>query len=88
VTVALIIAVQGQLVRQHGLWRPYPKGPLVLAIFLPAYFLPTMLGWRGSRRWKVAAVNVFLGWTVVGWVVAMLMAMRPPAEADAATTSP
>ncbi|MCU0647859.1 MAG: superinfection immunity protein [Gemmatimonadaceae bacterium] len=77
---AALALVQDQLVRQHAIWRPYPKGPLIIAIFLPAYFLPTMLGFRSRRRWKIAAVNILLGWTVVGWVAAMVMAIRPPAE--------
>jgi thiosulfate reductase cytochrome b subunit len=75
---ALLLALQDQLLRQHAIWRPYPKGPLILAIFLPAYFLPSMLGWKSDRRWKVVAVNVLLGWTVIGWVAAMVMAIRPP----------
>jgi hypothetical protein len=39
-----------------------------------------MLGWKGSRRWKVVAVNVLVGWTMIGWVAAMIMAIRPPAD--------
>ncbi|MCU0635626.1 MAG: superinfection immunity protein [Gemmatimonadaceae bacterium] len=78
--LAVVALLQDQLIRQHAIWRPYPKGPLVIAIFLPAYFLPTMLGFRSSRRWKIAAVNILLGWTLVGWVAAMLMAIRSPAE--------
>jgi hypothetical protein len=80
VSPLLVAVVQEALLRQHAIWRPYPKGPLIIAIFLPAYFLPTMLGWKGERRWKVAAVNILLGWTMIGWVAAMVMAMRPPAE--------
>lgn len=42
------------------------------------YFLPTILAFR--RRvpspWSVAVLNVFLGWTLIGWVVALAMAAR------------
>lgn len=39
------------------------------------YFLPTILAASG-RRGSVAVVNVFFGWTLLGWVVALFMAIR------------
>ncbi len=48
----------------------------VLTIFL--HFLPTFIA--GSRHvnnfWWIFLVNLFLGWTLVGWVVALLWALR------------
>ena len=42
------------------------------------YFLPAVIG--GLRRVRglgsVVVVNVFLGWTVIGWIVALAMAFR------------
>lgn len=33
--------------------------------------------------WSIAVVNLFLGWTIIGWVVAMAMAVRDvPESAD------
>jgi hypothetical protein len=50
---------------------------LVLAL-AGAYFLPTIVA--RSRRvpnlGSVAVINTFLGWTFVGWVVALAMAAR------------
>lgn len=42
------------------------------------YFLPTIVGFsrRVVNRGSVAVINVFLGWTVIGWVVALAMAFR------------
>lgn len=42
------------------------------------YFLPTLVALvRGSDRpLRVFLVNFFFGWTVIGWVVALLMASR------------
>lgn len=43
-----------------------------------AYFIPTIVAVsRGVRnKGSVIAVNVFLGWTFIGWVVALAMALR------------
>jgi Superinfection immunity protein len=42
------------------------------------YFLPTIVA--ASRKvpnvGSIAVINVFLGWTLVGWVVALAMAAR------------
>lgn len=39
------------------------------------YFAPTFLAARGWG-WSVFAVNFFFGWTLLGWVVALVMAIR------------
>lgn len=48
----------------------------ILAIVGGAYFLPTIIA--SSRKHHnigtIAVVNVFLGWTFIGWVVALAMA--------------
>jgi RsiW-degrading membrane proteinase PrsW (M82 family) len=42
---------------------------------LVVYLLPALLEWRtGHPRQWVVAVNVLLGWTVVGWFLALLVA--------------
>lgn len=46
-----------------------------LILFLLFYFLPTLIARRG-RRGSVFVVNVFLGWTFLFWVVALVMAVR------------
>jgi len=49
------------------------------------YFLPTMLALdrRVPNKWSVVVINVVLGWTIVGWAVALAMAVR-----DKPTTAP
>jgi len=51
---------------------------IVAAIATGGYLLPWMVAaLRGtSHHWSVFWVNLLLGWTVVGWVVALVMAMR------------
>jgi hypothetical protein len=47
-----------------------------LAIALPVYFVPTIVALvRKPRLYGPAiVVDVFLGWTFIGWVVALAMA--------------
>ncbi|WP_406096246.1 superinfection immunity protein [Streptomyces sp. NBC_01013] len=51
-------------------------GALLLGLL--AYFVPTVVAFsRGvPNKGSVLVVNLFLGWTLVGWVVAMAMAVR------------
>jgi len=50
---------------------------LLLAGIL-CYFVPLIVAVRRHVRHlgSVAVVNIFLGWTVIGWVVALAMAFR------------
>jgi hypothetical protein len=44
------------------------------------YLLPVLIGW--ARRTPdiavVVMVNLLLGWTLIGWVAALVLALRPP----------
>ena len=44
------------------------------------YLLPVLIGWQRHvpDLGAVAAINVLLGWTLVGWAVAVAMALRSP----------
>lgn len=49
-------------------------------IGIALYFLPTLVAFytgRGKLR-QVVLVNVFLGWTLVGWIVALVLATKKP----------
>lgn len=48
-------------------------GLIFLAIALAVYFLPIIVAARRSHRQAgmVFVINLFLGWTLVGWVVAL-----------------
>jgi hypothetical protein len=50
---------------------------LFLAI---VYFFPTIVGLRHHNSTAIFLLNLFLGWTFVGWVVALVWAAtrRPP----------
>jgi hypothetical protein len=54
-------------------------GWLVFVIFAIAwYFIPTIVALMRDvpDSGSVVVINVFLGWTFIGWVVALAMAMR------------
>jgi uncharacterized membrane protein YqaE (UPF0057 family) len=54
---------------------------IILALFI--YFLPCIVGW--SKKHNAGAIfmlNLLLGWTAIGWIVALIWAMtddpKPP----------
>ena len=56
------------------LWR---KGcPVLTLLFLVLlYFLPTIIGRDKRDAAGIILVNVFLGWTVIGWLIALIWAI-------------
>jgi hypothetical protein len=50
---------------------------LVLVVGLALYLLPTLVAKRREKRnlAAIAAVNILLGWTFVGWVIALVWAL-------------
>jgi hypothetical protein len=42
------------------------------------YFLPTILAFARNKRDTTAILllNIFLGWTMIGWVVALVWAVK------------
>ncbi len=62
----------------------FSRVSVMVIITVAIYILPTMLAWKrqSSRRWRITLINLLLGWTVVGWIVAMVMtfAYEPPPQ--------
>ncbi len=50
----------------------------VAAASAALYLLPVLLGWARHvpDLGAVAVINVLLGWTLVGWVIALALALR------------
>lgn len=61
-----------------------PKGIVIGIGLVLLYLLPTMLAWAGGKRRKVKVtlVNVLTGWTIIGWIAAMLMVWAYEAPED------
>ena len=51
-------------------------------IFTLIYFIPTIAAYAGKHhnRVPVFVINFFLGWTFIGWVVALAMASTSKKE--------
>jgi putative effector of murein hydrolase LrgA (UPF0299 family) len=49
-----------------------------LLVVLALYFLPSIvaIARKVTHQGSVIVINVFLGWTFIGWVVALAMACR------------
>ena len=48
-----------------------------LAVVLAVYFLPTVIAYARVKRniWAIFALNLLLGWSVIGWVIALVWAL-------------
>lgn len=65
--------------------NPSAGALIMLAIAIPLYFLPAIIaGCRGkvSGTAGVVLLNIFLGWTVIGWWVALIWAFTGRTAAD------
>ena len=49
----------------------------LLIVMLALYFVPSIVATTKKKRntGAIFAVNLFLGWTVIGWIVAMVWAL-------------
>lgn len=57
----------------------YYTAGYAIVLFL-MYFLPTILADK-DRRASVLVINFFFGWTILGWCIAMYMAVRSMEDA-------
>ena len=59
-----------------------PKGLVMIVACYGVDIMHMRLTWKrsSSRKWKITAINLLLGWTVIGWIVSMVLtyAYEPP----------
>jgi hypothetical protein len=62
----------------------------VVAASVLLYLLPVLLGWARHVPdiGAVAVINILLGWTLVGWVVALALALRSASPASRPIENP
>ena len=50
---------------------------LIVAIVMGLYFLPSITAWmRGHHsKWAIIALNFLLGWTIIGWIGALIWSL-------------
>jgi hypothetical protein len=59
---------------------------MIIAVgILAFYFVPWIvaLARKSSNAWTVFLVNFFLGWTIIGWLAAILIATTSQTKAGA-----
>jgi len=50
---------------------------VIVAIITAGYMLPwAIAAVRDVPHWSVFWVNLLLGWTIIGWIVALVMSLR------------
>lgn len=58
-------------------WTVTKVVAVVVAILSAGYMLPwAIAAVRDVRHWGVFWVNLLLGWTIIGWIVALVMSLR------------
>jgi len=58
-------------------WTATKIVAVVVAILSGLYMLPwAIAAVRDVPHWTVFWVNLLLGWTIIGWIVALVMALR------------
>ena len=63
-------------------------GVIFLVIGITLYFLPTIIGRNKRNAGAIFALNLLLGWTLVGWVVALVWALTHEAPLPRASHVP
>src|SRR6185312_8937730 len=56
---------------------------LVLAVALLIYFLPTILARKKPFVLKLFLLNLFAGFTIIGWVAVLIWALKKPKKISA-----
>jgi len=58
-------------------WTTTKVVAVIVAILSAGYMLPwAIAAVRDVPHWSVFWVNLLLGWTIVGWIVALVMSLR------------
>jgi len=56
-------------------------GTIIIGIILLfVYFLPTIIGWNTKYSSGILLLNLFLGWTIVGWIGSLIWSVSAPRE--------
>lgn len=48
---------------------------LIIIFFTALYFLPALIGYNKKNIYSILALNLLLGWTAIGWIVALVWAL-------------
>lgn len=48
----------------------------MVLILVALYFLPSLIGMKQKNVASIFVLNLFLGWTFIGWVIALSWAVK------------
>ena len=58
-------------------WKVTKVVAVIVAILSAGYMLPwAIAAVRDVPHWLVFWINLVLGWTIIGWIVALVMSLR------------
>ena len=52
--------------------------PLIIIATCVIYFVPSIAGWKTKGANGIIVLNIFLGWTIIGWIAALIWAVQSP----------
>lgn len=55
----------------------YIPGILIFLIAAAIYLTPIAVGWNHPHIGAIAVITLLLGWTIIGWIVALVWALVP-----------
>ncbi len=88
-TSPLFSSSPGFLHSEH--WLFIPAIPLsILAILFIPYFVPSIIAFarKHSNAVPILLLNIFLGWTFLGWIAALVWSLTTPSETRTPITTP
>jgi len=53
------------------------KSDIITIVIFALYFVPAIVGGGKRNGTSIVLLNLFLGWTVIGWIAAMIWAVAP-----------
>jgi len=56
------------------------SGGFVIILLIILYFIPAIIGWKTKYAAGIFLLNLLLGWTVLGWIGALIWAVSAPKE--------
>ena len=51
---------------------------ILILIIAFLYFIPSIAGWKTKGANGIVVLNLFLGWTLIGWIAALIWAVQSP----------
>lgn len=79
-----ILFMWSALLDAYQLWFPEPTvqtagfgGLLMIGLILTLYFMPALIAKGKPHGTQVFILNLLLGWTALGWIIALIWAFKP-----------